>query len=897
VTGVRVLLHRIYGLFRRKGLEQDLEDEVRFHLQGETEEGLRRGLSPAEARAAALRSFGGVTQTKEIYRETRGLPAIDIALQDLRYTFRGLRQSPGFTAAAVLSLALGIGANTAIFSLLNAVVLRMLPVTDPQRLVQFIDTVPSDWNSYFGYPQLERFQARSQTMSGVFGRNWLGRVNVLLRGVSGLAQCEAMTGNAFSVLGVTPQYGRLFAAGDDRPDASVAVLSDRYWRTRFGADPSVIGAAVIINQLPFTVIGITPPDFAGISTGSDPDVWLPLHSLDRLKPAPRRWVEPFTRWLVIVGRLRPGVASSQAQAEFDIVHRQLLEEQLSTVERPTGNMRRFVRESHLELRPAAGGIASGIRHEYELPLKLLMWVAGIVLLVACANVANLLLARASGRRREIAVRLSLGAARGRIVRQLLTESLVLASLGGLLALFLAWWGSLALVRMISTGDTPMPLDTHPDWRIFAFTTAVSLLTGLLFGLAPALRGTRIDPGPALKEGSRSTGHSSHALDRLLVVAQVALSVVLLTGAGLFVRTLHKLWSVDVGYNRENVLMFSVDASLAGYPPERAAAVYREILQRLQSLPDVRSAAASIVRPVDDAFSLTDRVNEIDGRVPPESEWINVAWNAVSPGYFFTLGTPILLGRDFTLRDDETAPAVVMVNETLAARAFPGRNPLGHQLAGATIVGVAKNSLYDGAHDRTKPVLYRPQFQHGKEQEYHWGFVSFEVRYRSSERLLEQVRREVVSVDHNLAIFRARTLQAQTEQSLLKERLLATLSSFFAGLGLLLACLGLYGLMAYAVARRSAEIGIRLALGAPRPHVAWLVLRETLCLAAAGIACGIPLALGLARYAKSLLFEIAPADPAAIADAIALLIGVAALAGYIPVRRALRVDPMSALRCE
>jgi predicted permease len=897
VTQLRVLLYRIFGLFRGEGLEQNLEDEVQFHLQSEIEEGLRRGLSPAEARAAALRSFGGVTQTKEMYRETRGLAAIETALQDLRYTFRVLRRSPGFTAAAVLSLALGIDANTAIFSLLNAVVLRMLPVPDPQQLVQFTYTGPNDWNSYFGYPQLERFQARTRTMSGVFGRNWLGRVNLLLRGASGLAQCEVLTGNAFTVLGATPQSGRLFAPADDRPDASVAVLSDRYWRNRFGADPSVVGAAVRINQLPFTVIGIAPVDFAGISTGSDPDVWLPLHALDRLKPDARRWVEPFTSWLVIVGRLRRGVAPSQAQAELDIVHRQLLEEQLSVIERPTGNLRRFVQASHLELRPAASGIVSGIRHEYELPLRLLMWVAGIVLLVACANMANLLLARASGRRREIAVRLSLGAARSRIVRQLLTESLVLASLGGVLALFLAWWGSLVLVRMISTGDTPMPLDTHPDWRIFAFTTAVSLLTGLLFGLAPALRGTRIDPGPALKEGPRSAGRSAHTLDRLLVIAQVALSVVLIAGAGLFVRTLNKLWSVDVGYNRENVLMFSVDAGLAGYTAERAAPVYREILQHLQSLPDVRSAAASIVRPVDDAFSLVDRVNEIDGRATPESESIRVAWNGVSPGYFSTLGTPIVLGRDFTLRDNETAPAVVMVNQTLAARAFPGRNPLGHQLGGAAIVGVVKDSLYEGAHDRAKPVLYRPQFQHGKEQEYRWGFVSFEVRYRSGAGLLEQIRREVATVDRNLAIFRARTLQAQTEQSLLKERLLAMLSSFFAGLALLLACVGLYGLMAYAVARRTAEIGIRLALGAQRPHVMWLVLRETLWLTCAGMACGIPLALWLARYAKSLLFEITPADPAAIAAALALLIGVGALAGYIPVRRALRLDPMSALRCE
>ena len=599
-----------------------------------------------------------------------------------------------------------------------------------------------------------------------------------------------------------------------------------------------------------------------------------------------------------MGRLKPGVAPSQAQAELDVIHHQLLVEQLAESDlRDSENMQQLVRQSRLELRPAATGLTSGVRRQYELPLKLLMWVAGIVLLVACANVASLLLARASGRRREIAVRLSMGAPRGRVMRQLMTESMVLSSLGGLLALVLAWWGSVALVRMISTGDTPMPLDTHPDWRIFGFTAAVSLLTGLLFGLAPALRGTRVDPGPALQQGSRSTGRSSHALDRVLVVAQVALSVVLVTGAGLFVRTLHKLWSVDVGYDRENVLMFSVDAGLAGYPADRAAEVYREILGKLQALPDVRSASASIVRPVDDAFSLIDRVNELDGRRLPDRESIKVAWNGISPGYFATISTPILAGRDFDLRDNESAPKVVMINEALAARAFPGQNPLGHRVADATIVGVVKNSLYEGMHDRPKPVLYRPQFQHGREQEYRWGFTSFELRYRSSASLLEQVRREVASVDRNLPLFRARTLQAQTEQSLLKERLLAMLSSFFGGLALLLACLGLYGLMAYAVARRTAEIGIRLALGARGTDVTWLVLRETLCLTVAGIVCGVPLALVAARYAKSMLFEINPADPWAIAAAIVLLTGVGALAGYVPVRRALRVDPMTALRCE
>jgi predicted permease len=474
---------------------------------------------------------------------------------------------------------------------------------------------------------------------------------------------------------------------------------------------------------------------------------------------------------------------------------------------------------------------------------------------------------------------------------------MLASIGGVLALGIAWWGSAALVRMISTGDLPLPLDVRPDWRIFAFTSAVSLLTGILFGLAPALRGTRVDPGPAMKEGARNATQSSRVLDRLLVITQVALSVVLMIGAGLFVRTLQNLWSVNMGYERDNVLMFSVDAKLAGYPPDRAAAVYRELLQRLQALPDVRSASASIVRPVDDQFYLIDQIEEVDGRKLPDRDAIHVAWNAMSPGYFSTVATQILLGRDFDSRDKENAPPVVIVNESLARRAFPGQNPIGRRLGEATVVGVVKDSLYGGAREQPRPVLYHPLFQHGRDQEYRWGFVSFELRSRSAANLLDEARREIAAVDRNLPVFRAKTLREQSAQSLLRERLLATVSSFFGGLALLLACLGLYGLMAYAVARRAGEIGIRMALGARRDHILWLVLCETLWLTLAGIATGLPLALWAARYTQSLLFGIKSADPLTIAATIASLIGVAALAGYIPARRALHVDPMAALRCE
>ena len=896
--------HQPRWLTRRSRKEAELRDELQFHLEQEAAEALAAGLPSDHAKWAARRELGNIALLMEDTRAAWGWASLERFCQDLRYALRTLRKNPGFAAAVVLSLALGIGATTAIFSLLNAAVLRPLPVPAPQRLVQFTNTLPlwetaaNNWNSLFAYPQLENFQTRSKTLSGIFGGTGLGRITVGLNGTSGLAHGDAYTGNFFSVLGIAPQHGRLFSAADDAARAPVAVISDAYWRNRFGADPTIVGRAVTVNQIPFTVIGITPREFQGISVGNCPDIWVPLHALDRLKPDSRRWTEPWSSWLLIAGRLHPGASREQAQAELDAMNRRFLADVLPASELAgEATVQRFVRDNRLALRPAASGMHSGLRDLYAFPLQLLMGVAGIVLLVACANIANLLLARASNRRREIAVRLALGAGRGRLVRQLLSESLVLAVLGGVLALPMAWWGSLLLVRMISTGDSPAPLAVDPDWRTFAFTAAVSLFTGILFGLAPALRATRLDPGPVIKQGMRHSSSSSHTLDRILVVAQVALSVVLVAGAGLFVRTLQKLRNVDTGYDRRNVLMVSVDAGLAGYPSDRAGAVYAEILRRLRTLPEVKSAAASVVRPVDDQFYLVDRVNEVDGRPLPEGSAIRVEWNATSPAYFSTLSTPIVSGRDFDLRDNENAPPVVIVNQSLAKRAFPDRNPIGHRLGLATIVGVVKDSLYTGARDQPGPMLYHALFQHGRDQEFRWGFVSFELRYNSQSNLLDEVRREVAAVDRNLPIFRARTLLAQTEQSMLKERLLATLSSVFGALALLLACVGLYGLMAYAVARRTSEIGIRLALGARPGRILWLVLRETFALTLAGVAVGVPLALWAARYARSVLFGIGAADPLTMAVTVATLIGTAVLAGYVPGRRAVRVDPMVALRYE
>ncbi|OLB33231.1 MAG: hypothetical protein DMG41_00565 [Acidobacteria bacterium] len=897
---LRNIASGVRSLFRKEQVSHELDEELNGFLETAAQEKMSQGMGHRDALRAVRLERGSLEVTKEEVHSARWESFVETCWQDLRFAARMLRKSPSFTAVAILTLALGIGANSAIFSLLHAVVLRLLPVPDPQQLVQFTYTGIGDWNSYFGYPQLERFRSQAGMLSGIFGGVGLKNVNVGWDGSVGLAQCDAYTDNFFSVLEVAPQRGRLFAPGDDREGADVAVLSDRYWRSRFAADPAIIGQTILINQLPFTVIGIAPPKFS-IYVGGARDIWVPLRALDRFTPDPNRWRASFTSWLLIAGRLRPGVSLARAQAELDVIHRRLLEQQLLEVEQPGQRMQQFVSESRLVLHPAATGMFSGLRHTYALPLELLMGVGGMVLLISCVNVANLVLARTSYRRPEIALRMALGSGRARVIRQLLTESLLVAGAGGVLGLAIAWWGGAVLVRMISTGDSPVALDVRPDWPVFCFTAAVSLAGGILFGLVPALRGTRVDPCSALKQGAHGTTRASRFLDRVLVAVQVTLSLVLITGAGIFLRTLENLRSVDVGYERDNILMFSVDAKLAGYPKERAGTLYRAILDKAAVLPGIQAASVSIVRPVDDQYYLVDVIGQVDGRTLPEAERIKVAWNAMSPGYFSTVGTRIVMGRDFDLRDGGAASRVVIVNESLARQVLPGHNPIGHRLDDAEIIGVVKDSLYGGAREQPRPVLYRSLFQgQGGTDPGQWvgmGAVSFELRYRSGAGLVDEVRQAIASVDRNVPIFHVKTLRAQTEDSFLRERLLATISSFFGGLALLLACLGLYGLMAYAVARRTAEIGVRMALGARRRGIIWLIVRETLWLVLAGAAAGIPLAVWLSRYAKAFLFGIGAADPAVFTTSVAALIGVAVLASFLPARRATRVDPMVALRYE
>lgn len=679
------------------------------------------------------------------------------------------------------------------------------------------------------------------------------------------------------------------------------MISDRFWRSRFDADPAIVGRSIAIDRLPFTIVGVAPPGFGGLLVGASRDVWVPLHALSRFRPDRERWIAPFTTWLTIVGRVRAGVTPEQAQSEADVLYRRLGAEELAASDRGSSQFeQRTARDSHLFLRPAGSGVNSALRNRYAAPLELLLVVAAIVLFVACANVATLMLARASHRRHEIALRMALGSGRGRAMRQLLTEGLLLAAAAGFAALAVASWGGAALVRMVSVGDTPLALGIGPSWRVFVFTAGVAIASGLLFGLPPALRGTRVDPAHAINAAGRGSVPGPRLLDRALVVAQVTLSIVLVSGALMFTRSLQKLRDVDVGYDRQNILMFSTDAGLAGYQKERAASLYHQMLDALTPLPNVQSASASIVRPIDDEFYLVDRIDSIDGRRLAERDYIKIAWNSVSPGFFSTVGIPFVLGRDFDPRRDACAFMCIVINESLARRAFPSENPIGHRLSDAEIIGVVKDTHYNGIRDQPRPVVYRPLFQPVSAfNSAAWinAGVSFELRYGSDSGLIEAARQAVASIDRSLPIFRVKTLQEQTDESLLRERLLVVLSNAFGGLALLLACLGLYGVMSYAVSRRRAELGVRMALGAGRSAIVWLVVRGSLAAVGIGAAVGIPLSLWTSRFARSLVFHVTPSDPLLMAAPIAAMLVVAGLAAFIPARRASRVDPAVALRCE
>ena len=914
MTWLRILALRWQSLFRKRRLEQELDEELRSHLEMLIEENLRKGMSSEEARYAARRSLGGVEQMKEVYREQRGLPVIETLVQDLRYGLRMLLKNRGFTAVAVLTLALGIGANTAIFSLINAVMLRMLPVREPERLALFAEVDTRGTRESFSYPLYERFLDHQSSFTGICaasseGRMWMTVSAPGAGSATESVRAEKVSGNFFSVLGVNAVLGRILTAADDRPGdpQPVVIISHRFWQRRFGRDAAVVGRNIVLNDVPFTIVGVAPPGFFGFEVGSRPEVWLPLQMHPQVSTGPFKTAlkEPGFGWLQLMGRLQPGVSREEARAEMDLVYqRRLAESAAAHGSKWSEEERRKHFARKVVLQSGATGWTE-LRKDFGQPLFLLMWAVGLVLLIACANVANLLLAHAAARQKELALRLAIGAGRGRLLRQLVTESLLLAGLGGTLGTLFSVWGTEVLLTYLPRRPDPILLQVGPDGRVFVFTLGVSVVTGLLFGLAPALRNTRLDLTAALKEQTGGTSASRLKINKILVITQVALSVFLLAGAGLFVRSLQKLKSINTGFTQENLLQFGLDGG-QGYDVTRLVLLYEQTLQRLESLPGVRAASFTSI-PLLTGSGWSDRFVP-EGYAPESDEKLTFHGMRVGPRFFETMDIPLLLGRDFTARDtkqdgkraEPSAPSVAVINQSLARRFFGTNNPLGRRFTlgsraqeSIEIVGVVTDAKYRNLRDPAPPTFYLPFFQRPNE----WR-VTFEVRtLRDPSSLVAALPPLLREIDPRLQVLGSYTMEQMVDESLLQERILAQLAGFFSVSALLLAALGLYGVLAYGVACRTREIGIRLAVGANRGEVIGLVIKQGLKLVCVGALIGLSAALAAMRVVKSLLYETAPTDAATFVGVTLLLVLVALVACWLPARRAAKIDPMTALRYE
>ena len=835
---------------------------------------------------------------------------IDGIWKDLRVGFRMLGKNPAFTAVTVLSLALGIGANTAIFTLIDAVMLRMLPVNHPEQLISLRMTDPRDRNfsrsvdgnseTSFPYPVYSQMRRRNSVLSSLFAFKPTGRLNVQVNGEAEFARGQMVSQNYFGALGVPLAAGRDFAEDDDRiGSAPVAIITDGYWKRRFGGEPSVLGKSIVINGVPFTIIGVTPPEFFGLQAGTAVDLIMTLAMQPRISPVISEergsaFTDHANFWLELMGRVKPGIGEEQVRANLDTIFRQSLLESL-----PVAKDGKPPALPRLVTVPGAQGLG-GLRNQFLKPLFILMVVVGAVLLIACANVANLLLARAAARRKEIAVRLSIGATRTRLVRQLLLESFLLSGLGGLAGLVVAYWGSAFLVSLMQRGADRILLDLHPDLKVLAFTAALCLLTALLFGLAPAFRATRLDLTPSLKQGAASLGAGREAmrLTKALMVSQVAVSLVLLFGAGLFVRTLINLATEDVGFQRDNLLLFGVAPLEAGYQGHRFAALCQDIQSGVARLPGVRDATASMHL----LLSGSSRGNTINvpGYTPTQRENMSIHVLPVGTDFLATMRIPLLIGRDLTAHDDEKSPKVGLINETMARRFWPNQNPVGKHFTMAKndfeVVGIVRDAKYDSLRGEVSPTVYHPFVQTLDTMRH----MHFEVRtIGDAKALIPEVRKVVASIDKRLPLFDVLTQQQQIDILLSQERFFARLTAAFGALALVLVCVGLYGIMSYALARRTSEIGIRIALGAQRGDILRMALQEVLALTGVGVVLGVAASYLTARLAAStvsgLLFGVNITDGYVIAVAGLVMIAVATLAGFGPARRASAIDAIVALR--
>ena len=840
-------------------------------------------------------------------------------LKDLRHAVRMLMHAKGWTAVVLLSLALGIGANTAIFSAVNGLLIKQIPVKDPDSLVRlrysgrndmstsssdygFVARTPDGQNvrTTFSYPIYKQFVADNQTMSDVFACAPYGRVNVVVDGNADLASAFISTGNYYRVLGVNARIGRTILPEDDQPSAPpVAVISSKFWHTRFATDPGVVGKTVRVNDVIVTIVGVIQPEFTGIQQpiGELNDIGLPLSLEPQLNTiGEARSGQATYWWLQVMGRLKPGVTAAQVQGNlagvFQASARAGLDSYMKSIpeaERTTARNRSRTEVPTLRVEPGDRGIYDVNTTEVR-SATILSVVVGLVLLIVCANVANLLLSRATARQKELSVRLSLGATRGRLIRQLLTESLLLAAIGGALGILVGYWGKRLLPG--APGEAPLL-----DWRVLLFVFAVTLVTGIVFGIAPALRATGGKVSDALKQTSRSVIGSRSLLGKSLLVVQVGMSLVLLVGAGLFLRTLHNLREVNVGFNPQNLLLFRVQPNLLRYDDKRTLALYGQLFERLAAVPGVRAAA--LTNPALLSGSVNSTSFYIRGRVYSNDRDSGGSINrlVISPNFFEVMEIPLLVGRGFTSRDDEAAPKVAVINEAAAKRFFPNENPIGQRFGSSVetsgqveIVGVLRDAKYDSVRDDVPPTMYAPYLQNRP--------VNAVMAVRTAgdpTSMTGAVREAVRQVDPNLPLVDVSTQLEQVERRFQQEKLFAQAYALFGGLAMLLAAIGLFGLMSYNVARRTNEIGIRLALGAQRRDVLNLVMRESMILVAVGVVVGVAVALGASRFIATLLYGLAPTDALTIVAAVGVMVVVSALAGFLPARRAARVDPMVALR--
>ncbi len=896
---------RLWMLMRRQKFDADLEEEMRLHLELREQERVRAGLAPEEAHYAARRRFGNPTLLKEKSSMAWGWEWLESFLQDVAYGSRAMLRSPALSIVALLSLALGIGANTAIFSLLDAVMLRSLPVKEPAQLVLLgngsTSGITDDFarTQLYSYPFYRRMRGENQVFSET------AAICSMTNGVHGFVEgrtesepmnVQLVSGTYFDALGVRAIAGRTLNDADDNSegDHPVAVISYAWWKRSLARDPNVLSRTLKLGSTIYNIVGVAQPEFFGTKVGEAPDIWVPLAMIKEVPPNFGGYDDDFSESLLIMGRLKPGVSMVEADANVNLLFRQILVSFAGT--RLDQENRQKLDRTKVLLTPMATGLSS-LRRQFSEPLQLLMGVVALVLLIACANIANLLLARSTARARELAVRQALGAPRTRIIRQLLTESLVLALAGGALGVALASLANRVLLRMVSGGLDPIPLDVSIDTRLLLFTVAVTIATALIFGTVPAFRATRLQLTDTLKAGRSPQGMGGkNPLAKALVIAQVALSLILMVGAGLFLRSLVNLNNVDTGFNKENVLRLNLDSSSAGYKDgePREIALDQQIEERVQALPNVKAASFSAFTFNEGAWS---SYVALPGMKVNED---NVMHNVVGIHYFDTMQIPLVAGRTFSASDTSTSPRVAIISEHMAKTFFPLVNPIGrHYGVGdnqpendITIIGVVKDVKFHSLAEDPVDLDYFAYIQSP------WGFGDFEVRYTGDfASVAAAVQQTIHSIDRNLAITQVTTLDAQVGRSITNQRLVAQLSAFFGLLAVFLSCIGIYGVMSYVVTRRTNEIGIRMALGAGRSNMLWMVLREILTLVSVGVVIGVPATLAGDRLVSNMLFGLKPTDPATLLGATSILLIVAAIAGYLPARRASLVDPMVALRYE